>query len=72
MDSLIAKVGIIAEKLNSKLYVQPSEDDGVNIFHHRYGFVCTLYPEDAGNEQLYIREALTYLSEVFNEKTDAI
>ena len=70
--SLITKIAIVAEKLNNKLYVQPAEDGGVNVFHQRYGFVCTLYDGDAGNEQLYIREALTYLSEMFNKESEVI
>ena len=65
-DALVSKVNAIASRLNHKLYVQPSEDDGANVFHTEYGYVLTLYPDDSGNETLYMREALSFLSEKFN------
>jgi hypothetical protein len=65
-DALVAKISVIANRLNHKLYVQPSEDDGANVFHTEYGYVLTLYSDDAGNELTYMREALTFLSEKFS------
>lgn len=62
-EALVSKVSLIANRLNHKLYVQPSEDGGANVFHSEYGYVLTLYAEDSGNETTYIREALTFISE---------
>ena len=65
-DTFMTKINTIANRLNHKLKVTYSDDGGANVHHDEYGFIITLYPEDAGNEALYIREALTLISEKHN------